>query len=112
MKHQTLRHLVIIVASVFFLDWILGALCASGMWPVWTFLSLNLPFGAFYVWMESSWMGTHYEMLGHNVGDVGSLVIFLFVVLAQSLFYFALFEWIRRRCGRPLNRTGIPGSAG
>ena len=74
-------------------------LCASGTLPDWTFLLLNVPFGAIYVWMESSWVGTHYEMLGRTVGDVGSGVLFLFVVMAQSLCYFALYEWLRNRRG-------------
>ncbi len=111
MKQQWLQHLVVIGVSVFILDWVLGGLCASGALPAWAFLPLNIPFGALYVWMESSWVGTRYEMLGRTVGDAGSLILFLFVVLAQSLCYFAFFEWILRRRSRRLNETGVSGRA-
>jgi diacylglycerol kinase len=100
MRTRLLQHLVIIGVVVLILDWILGAMCASGMLPEWAFLLFNIPFGAIYVWMESSWVGTHYRMLGQNVGDIGSGVVFLFVVMAQSLCYFALYEWLRKKCSK------------
>ena len=97
MKIKLLRNLVVIGVAVLILDWILGAMCASGALPHWVFLLFNIPFGVLYVWMESSWVGTHYEMLGYTFGDVGSLIVFLFVVAAQSLCYFALHEWWRKK---------------
>jgi len=100
MKIKTLRHLAVIGVAVLILDWILGALCASGPLPHWVFLLFNIPFGSLYVWMESSWTGTHYEMLGCTFGDLGSGVVFLLTVMAQSLCYFAFYEWLRKKCGR------------
>ena len=100
MKTKIWRHLVIIGLIVLILDWTLGVMCASGILPHWVFLLFNIPFGAMYVWMESSWAGTHYQMLGHTFGDIGSGVVFLLTVIAQSLGYFALYEWIRKKCSR------------
>ena len=95
MKTKTLRPLAVIGMTVLVLDWIMGVMCASDLLPHWVFLLFNLPFGALYVWMESSWVGTHYEMLGYTFGDIGSGVVFLFTVMAQSLVYFALDQWRR-----------------
>jgi len=100
MKMKLLRDLAVIGVAVLILDWMLGAMCASGGMPRWVFLLFNIPFGAMYVWMESSWVGTHYEMLGYTFGDVGSLIVLLFVIAAQSLFYFALYEWWRPKRSR------------
>jgi uncharacterized membrane protein YphA (DoxX/SURF4 family) len=106
-KIKLLRDLLVIGVAVLILDWILGAMCASGGMPRWVFLLFNIPFGAMYVWMESSWVGTHYEVLGYTFGDDVSLVVFLFVIAAQSHFYFALYEWWRRkRCGKVAVRRG------
>lgn len=104
MKTKTLRHLAVIGVAVLILDWILGAMCASGSLPHWVFLLFNIPFGAMYVWMESSWAGTHYQMLGYTFGEIGSGVVFLFTVTAQSLCYFALYEWLRKKRSRKVSR--------
>jgi len=64
--------------------------------PLWVFLLANVPFGGVYVWMESSWVGTRYVMLGHNVGDGVSLLISAGVVLAQGgLYSFLWSRWQR-----------------
>jgi hypothetical protein len=97
MKNKVWPDFIVITAIVLLVDWILGVLGAFGPIFKWIFLIFNIPFGAIYVWMESSWEGTHYLMLGHRVGDFGSLFIFLFVVLAQSCVYFAVYEWIKKR---------------
>jgi hypothetical protein len=100
MKTKTLRHLAVIGIAMLVLDWIMGVMCASGTMPHWVFLLFNLPFGALYVWMESSWTGTHYELLGFTFGDIGSGVVFLFVVMAQSFCYTAIYEWRRNKLCR------------
>jgi len=87
-------------AGVFLLDWFLGVMCAWGIFPLWVFLIFNIPFGAGYVWMESSWDGGHYRMLGLNFTEFGSLIVFLIVVAAQSLFYFALYKALRKMRGK------------
>jgi len=91
------RRWVAVALVVLIVDWIVGAMCASGTLPHWVFLLFNIPFGALYVWMESSWVGTHYEWLGQTVSDAGSLAVFLFVVVAQSLLCFALYECLRKK---------------
>jgi hypothetical protein len=97
---KMLRHLAVIGAVVLILDWMLGVMCASGILPHWVFLLFNIPFGTLYVWMESSWAGTHYQMLGYTFDDIGSGVVFLFTVMAQSLCYFAFYEWRRNKHDR------------
>lgn len=97
MDAVTLRRLGAVFGIVLLVDWALGVLCASGHLPHWVFLLLNLPFGALYVLMESSWVGTHYELWGWRFGDLGSLVVFLFVVIAQSLLYFLAWRMVRGR---------------
>lgn len=102
MKTKVLRHFAILGGVVLILDWILGVMCASGTLPHWVFFIFNVPFGALYVWMESSWVGTHYQMLGFSFGDIGSGVVFLLTVLTQSLYYLVLYEWLRKGRGRGL----------
>ncbi len=98
MQVRRLRNLALIAGTLLALDWLIGVLCASGILPPWVFFLPNIPFGALYVWLESSWVGTHYEILGHIVGDIESLAVFLFIVVAQSLLYFALLEqWMKKR---------------
>ena len=92
-----MKHLAIVGAAVLILDWVLGAMCASGSLPRWLFLLFPIPFGALHVWMESSWMGTHYDLLGHTTGDVESGAVHLFGVPAQTISYTALDEWLRNR---------------
>jgi hypothetical protein len=100
MKTKWGRPFAIIGAGVFLFDWFLGVMCAWGIFPLWVFFIFNIPFGAVYVWMESSWTGNQYRMLGLSFTEFGSLVVFLVVVLGQSLVYFALLQWwkkIRRK---------------
>ena len=94
-RRNLIPYLVIISGTVI-IDWILGALCASGIIPSWVYLVANFPFGGLYVWMESSWVGTHYVMLGWNVGDFGSLVIFGITVLGQACVYCILWRWLNK----------------
>lgn len=97
MKTTLLREFGVVLGTVLLMDWALGVLCASGHLPHWVFLLLNLPFGALYVLMESSWVGTHYELWGWRFGDLGSLAVFLFVVIAQSLLNFLAWRMVRGR---------------
>jgi hypothetical protein len=100
MGAKKLGDLLVTGAIVVILDWFLGVMCAWGIFPLWVFFIFNIPFGAGYVWMESSWNGNHYRMLGLNITEFGSLIVFLIVVAAQSLFYFALYEWLRSCAGK------------
>jgi len=97
MKTILLREFGVVLGTVLLMDWALGVLCASGHLPHWVFLLFNLPFGGLYVLMESSWVGTHYELWGWRFGDLGSLAVFLFVVVAQSLLYFQAWRMARER---------------
>ena len=100
MKGRRLRNLTLITGVILALDWLIGLLCAKGILPLWVFLLPNIPFGALHVWVESCWVGSHYEILGHIVGDsnIWLMTVFPFVVVAQSLLYFTLFEqWMKKR---------------
>ena len=87
---------LIIISGTIIIYWILGVLCASGIIPLWTFLVANFPFGGLYVWMESSWVGTHYVMLGRTFDDLGSLAIFGVAALGQACVYCFLWHWFIR----------------
>jgi hypothetical protein len=93
MKASRLRYFILILGTLLFIDWVLGAAQASGAIPTWTFLIPNFPFGALFLWMEHSWTGTHYMVMGYRIGDIGSLVVFLAVVLAQSFLYYLIYLW-------------------
>ncbi|MFB3895048.1 MAG: hypothetical protein ACE14V_01980 [bacterium] len=91
-RHKIIPYLVIICGTIIG-DWILGVLCVYKIIPLWFYLIFNIPFGGLYVWMKSSWVGTHYVMLGQNVGDLGSLFIFTISALSQAGLYCLL--WYR-----------------
>ena len=97
MRFKDLMPYAVIVVATLVVDWSLGMLCASGVAPLWTFLVANFPFGGVYVWMESSWSGTHYVMLGETVGDVGSLIIWAAVAFAQAGLYCVLWHLFTAR---------------
>ncbi|MFB3895582.1 MAG: hypothetical protein ACE14V_04690 [bacterium] len=85
-RRKRMPYLIIICGTII-IDWILGALCATKLLPIWIYLIANLPFGGLYVWMVSSWNGTNTVMLGHRIGDIEGLVIFGIAILSQSGFY-------------------------
>jgi hypothetical protein len=84
---------LIIICGTTIMDWMLAVLCVYKIIPLWFYLIPNFPFGGLYVWMESSWVGTHYVMLGHIVGDFGSLVIFVISAFGQACLYCFLWHW-------------------
>lgn len=88
---------LIICCSTFIGDWILGVLCVYKIIPLWVYLIFNIPFGGLYVWMESSWVGTHYVMLGHTVGDTASLLIAVISIFLQAGLYCLLWHWYKLR---------------
>ena len=96
MRVKVLKQFLVIILATVAIDWVLGAMCASGVLPLWMFFLANVPFGGIIVWMESSWTGTRYVMLGHTVGDGVSLLIFAGVVLAQGCFYSFLWNLWRK----------------
>ena len=98
MKSNGFKRYILIFGVLFLLDWILGAVQANRIIPTWFFLIFNFPFGILYVWMEYSWSGTSYLIFGYRVGDLGSLGIFLTVVLLQSyLYYWAYTRWLYKK---------------
>ena len=99
MTRHGARNLMLIVATLLAVDWTLGVLITRQALPLWTFLIPNLPFGLLYTAVESTWNGTRYDLWGHTLSDATSLALFLFVVVAQGLLYFALLEWRSRRRG-------------
>ncbi|MCX6565946.1 MAG: hypothetical protein NTW38_05915 [Candidatus Aminicenantes bacterium] len=96
MKKKMFCDWIVVAALVLLVDWILGIFSSFGLAKL-IFLIFNIPFGVFYVWMESSWVGDYSYMLGLKIGEFGGLLVFLFVVLAQSLVYLAIYEWIKRK---------------
>jgi len=90
----------VIAAVVFLVDVFVGAM--GGLSPIfkWIFLALNIPFGTIYVWMESSYIGDATYMLGLKIGEIASMFIFLFIVLAQSLVYLGVYERMKKNRGR------------
>ncbi len=89
-QFMNMRRYGLIALSLLVIDWALGALHATGVLPLWSFLVLNLPFGLPFVWLESHWVGTHYSVAGQNVSEVWSFVAFFFSVLAQA----GLYSWL------------------
>ena len=94
----------VIFAVVFLADWILGVLSSAGPVFKWIFLVFNIPFGVIYVWMESSYVGDTAYLLGARIGEFGGLLIFIFIVLAQSLVYLFLYERVIKKRFRPVAR--------
>ena len=84
---------MLITGALLLIDWILGVAQAQHIIPTWTFLIPNFPFGIIFILMEYSWTGAYYSVYGYRMGDLGSLVVFLLVVLAQSYLYYLLYTW-------------------
>jgi hypothetical protein len=74
------------------LDWGWGIAQVRGLVPLWSFAVLNFPFGLPYVWIESHWVGTHYEVSGRTVDELWSMGMFVFMVVAQSILYRGLWD--------------------
>jgi len=96
---------VVIFAVLFLADVILGALGSAGPVFKWIFLAANVPFGALFVWVESSYVGDAAYLLGIRVGEIGGGIVFLFVVLAQSMLYLFLYERLIKKRIRPVVRA-------
>lgn len=92
--------------GVLLMNWLLGAGCAAGIFPLWLFLLANLPFGAAYVWMESSWTGSHYgiALWGRHLSDMDSLIVWFAVVLLQTGVYALCWRWWHGRPGHAHGR--------
>lgn len=92
------KHLLWFVLAMLAVDWILGAAQAAHVIPLWTFLAANIPFGLPYVWLESHWTGTAYDVGGYTVSDTMSLAVFFFTVIAQGWLYAVCFQhWQKMR---------------
>jgi hypothetical protein len=87
-----------IAATLLVVDWFLGVAQASGMVPLWTFLAVNFPFGAIYVWFESHWTGTQYLVGGQPIPELWPFWCFFPIVLAQAWVYYLVFDlWQKKR---------------
>jgi hypothetical protein len=80
-----------IVVALNVVDWVLGMLIVHHVWPGWTYMIANMPFGAIYLWTEAQWTGMHYEILGMAADDVGGVQAAAFFL--QALLYFAVWRW-------------------
>ena len=86
------------VAVMLVVDWVLGALQAAHVIPLWSFLVFNFPFGLPFVWLESHWAATHYSLSeGQSISETWSFVALFFSVFAQAWLYSFLFGYWRNR---------------
>lgn len=92
-----MKRYLTIAAILLLIDWVLGAAQANGLVPPWTFLAVNFPFGASYVWFESHWMGTQYRIGDRAISELWPLLTFFPIVLAQAWLYYLLFGFWHNR---------------
>ena len=94
-----MKRYVLFVAVMLVVDWVLGALQAAHVIPLWSFLVFNFPFGLPFVWLESHWAGTHYSLgAGQSISETWSFVALFFSAFAQAWLYSFLFgHWRNRR---------------
>ena len=97
MKARRLLVFVLIAVVVLGLDWVLGVLSMKQVVPLYVFAVANIPFGLPHVWMESHWMGAHYEIGGAVVSEMWSFVTFFGTVSGQSVAYFLVWRYWRKR---------------
>ena len=95
-----IKRLVLAGLVVLIVDWLWGMGQVRGLVPLWSFAVLNFPFGLPYVWIESHWVGTHYEVGGQTVDELWSMGLFLFMVGAQALMYSWLWGYLQPRLRR------------
>ena len=98
MSKKKVATLILIAGVLLMIDWILGVFVAHGILPNWVYLLANIPFGIVYVWTESQWVGSQYQVLGHAVSESWIGIAQLSAVGAQALVYFGIWEvWSRKR---------------
>jgi len=95
---MNIKRYMLFASAMLVVDWVLGALQAAHVISIWSFLVFNFPFGLPFVWLESHWAGTHYEVGGQSINETWFFVTLFFAVFTQALFYSALFGyWQRKR---------------
>lgn len=97
MKKKVITFLVIL-GILLVIDFILGMLIVHKYLPRWIFLLANIPFGAVYVWTESLWVGSYYQLNGQAVRESVIGIAQMSSLGAQVIFYFVIWEiWSRKR---------------
>jgi hypothetical protein len=91
------KRYLLFAGAMLLADWILGALHAARIIPLWSFLIFNFPFGAPYVWFESHWAGTSYRFGAQFADELWAFVAWLFAVLAQAWLYTVLLARYRAK---------------
>ena len=98
MSKKKVATLILIAGVLLVIDWILGVFVVHGILPSWVYLLANIPFRAVYIWTESLWVGSQYQVLGHAVSESLIAIAQLSAVGAQALVYFGIWEvWSRKR---------------
>ena len=93
-----LRRYLLIAPLMLATDWLLGALQAAHVIPLWSFLVPNFPFGLPFVWLESHWAGTSYALgQGHSLSDTWSFLALFFAAFAQAWLYSLLLGFWREK---------------
>jgi hypothetical protein len=93
-----MKRYLLFVPVMLAVDWVLGALHAAHIIPLWSFLVFNFPFGLPFVWLESHWAVTHYSLgEGQSISETWSFVALFFAVLAQAWLYSLLYGHWRNR---------------
>jgi hypothetical protein len=98
MSRKKVATLFLIAGVLLVIDWILGVFVVQRILPNWVYLLANIPFGVVYVWTESQWVGSQYQVLGRAVSEPWIGIAQLSAVGAQALVYFGIWEvWSRKR---------------
>jgi hypothetical protein len=93
-----IRRYLLIAAAMLAVDWVVGALAAAHVVPLWSFLLLNFPFGLPFVWLETHWAGTRYSLgEGQSISEAWSFVALFFSAFAQAWLYSLLLGFWRKR---------------
>jgi hypothetical protein len=91
-----MKRYAVFVPVMLAVDWVLGALQAAHLIPLWSFLVFNFPFGLPFVWLESDWAATHYSSgEGQSISETWSFVALFSSVFGQAWLYSVLFGWWR-----------------
>jgi hypothetical protein len=96
---MNIKRYLLIASAMLVVDWVLGALQAAHIIPLWSFLVFNFPFGLPFVWLESHWAGTRYSLgEGQSISETWSFVALFFSVFAQAWLYaFPFGHWGNKR---------------
>jgi hypothetical protein len=97
MSKKKVATLILIAGVLLVIDWILGVFVAQGILPNLVYLLANIPFGVVYVWTESQWVGSQYQVFSRAVSESRIGIAQLSAVGTQALVYFGIWEVLSRK---------------